>query len=165
MDLLLIAFYISKTGLWQDGYKSAAIIMFVISAILLCSQPLWGRVAKMNSGTVTEVHKNVNNKDTIRIPGVKSMLIVGLLLGALGPSISLWTGSYLVEHKMLGIAEAAGLLSLDFVGEMAGRIVCGMLTIKFEIRQIMRYTFMVCALGVVLILLPLPKILLSSACF
>lgn len=163
---LIMAIGLAQTGKWQTGYYVGFAIMFVISAALLAAIPLWNKVAKTHSGEKAEVIEGeLDNKGALRKAGVKAFLIMSFFQGALGPSISSWTNTFLVGYKALEIVDATSLCSLIFIGQIAGRILCGILTIKFKIRTIMRMTLITCSLGTILLFLPVPRIMIMAGLF
>ena len=68
----------------------------------------------------------------------------------------LWGSSYLVNYKGLSADDAARGISLFYGGITLGRFLSGFLTMKFNNRILIRFGQVICIIGAVCLLLPLP---------
>ncbi|MBO4427786.1 MAG: MFS transporter, partial [Bacteroidales bacterium] len=90
----------------------------------------------------------------LRIPGVREVLVGFFAYCALETTAGLWAGSYLVLHRHMAEAAAAGYTSLVFVGITAGRFLSGLISDRFGDRNMIRGGLALTGAGILLLLLP-----------
>ncbi|MBE5766750.1 MAG: MFS transporter [Clostridiales bacterium] len=148
-----------KNGLtWNAGYRAIGWAQLAIMVVIVCSLPLWKkRNTSLEAGNA-ESDKVLSLAEIFRIPGAKQLMISFFCYCALEQTAMLWGSSYLVLHK--GIAEdvAAKFASLFLIGLTGGRILGGFLANKFTDDQMIRAGFVVVAVGIAAMLLPLGDI-------
>ena len=148
-----------KNGLtWNAGYRAIGWVQLAIMVVIVCSLPLWKkRNTSLEAGNA-ESDKVLSLAEIFRIPGAKQLMISFFCYCALEQTAMLWGSSYLVLHK--GIAEdvAARFASLFLIGLTGGRILGGFLANKFTDDQMIRAGFVVVAVGIAAMLLPLGDI-------
>ena len=147
---------ITGGGTWNGGYRCIAVVQVVLTAVLLCSLPLWkGRPqGKDASGSVVEA-KALSVKEVLRVGGVKNVLICFFCYCALEQTTGLWASSYLTLYKGVPAETAASFASMFFIGITAGRALNGFLAMKRNDVQMVRMGQILIACGIAVMLLPL----------
>ena len=92
----------------------------------------------------------------MKTPGVKLALLSFVCYCAAESTAGLWGSSYLVNYKGLSADNAARWISLFYAGITLGRFLTGFLTMKFNNLILIRSGQVICIIGVVCLLLPLP---------
>lgn len=154
---LIMAFMLKHTGLWQMGYRTIAIIQFVLVAILALSMPLWQRYP---APPTPEATVSSGKKKGIR--GMAPNLVAFFAYCAVEASTGLWAASFLVEQRGLSRVLAAGGASAYYLGITLGRFLNGFLSSHFEAKSLIRGGQTMILLGVVLMFLPLPVLSLAG---
>lgn len=146
---------ITGGGTWNGGYRCIALIQVVLTAVLLCSLPLWkGRPQAADAGGAAGA-KALSVKEILKIRGVKNVLICFFCYCALEQTTGLWASSYLTLYKGVPAETAASFASMFFIGITAGRALNGFLSMKLNDVQMVRMGQIVIACGIVVMLLPL----------
>ena len=147
---------ITGGGTWNGGYRCIAIIQIVLTAVLLCSLPLWkGRPQVQDaSGSAVEA-KTLSVKEVLQLRGVKNVLICFFCYCALEQTTGLWASSYLTLYKGVPAEMAASFASMFFIGITAGRALNGFLAMKLSDVQMVRMGQGLIACGIIVMLLPL----------
>ena len=147
---------ITGGGTWNGGYRCIAIIQIVLTAVLLCSLPLWkGRPQVQDaSGSAVEA-KTLSVKEVLQLRGVKNVLICFFCYCALEQTTGLWASSYLTLYKGVPAEMAASFASMFFIGITAGRALNGLLAMKLSDVQMVRMGQGLIACGIIVMLLPL----------
>ena len=147
---------ITGGGTWNGGYRCIAIIQIVLTAVLLCSLPLWkGRPQVQDtSGSAVEA-KTLSVKEVLQLRGVKKVLICFFCYCALEQTTGLWASSYLTLYKGVPAEMAASFASMFFIGITAGRALNGFLAMKLNDVQMVRMGQGLIACGIIVMLLPL----------
>jgi len=152
---IIMSLFIAKNNGWKNGYFTIAMIQFSLVVLLFITLPLWKRIEKKDN-VIVEEEKNTQNTSPFRIPGVKLALVSFVFYCAIETTAGLWGSSYLVNYKGLSVAEAARWISLFYGGITLGRFLTGFLTMKFNNYILIRYGQLICIMGAVCLLLPLP---------
>ena len=152
----IMGYVMSGGGTWNGGYRCIAVIQLVLTAVLLCSLPLWkGRPqGKDASGSAAEA-KALSLKEVLGLRGVKNVLVCFFCYCALEQTTGLWTSSYLTLYKGVPAETAAFFSSMFFIGITAGRALNGFLAMKLSDVQMVRIGQLLLACGVVILFLPL----------
>lgn len=146
---------ITGGGTWNGGYRCIAIIQIVLTAVLLCSLPLWkGPQVQDASGSAVEA-KTLSVKEVLQLRGVKNVLICFFCYCALEQTTGLWASSYLTLYKGVPAEMAASFASMFFIGITAGRALNGFLAMKLSDVQMVRMGQGLIACGIIVMLLPL----------
>ena len=146
---------ITGGGTWNGGYRCIAIIQIVLTAVLLCSLPLWkGQQVQDASGSAVEA-KTLSVKEVLQLRGVKNVLICFFCYCALEQTTGLWASSYLTLYKGVPAEMAASFASMFFIGITAGRALNGFLAMKLSDVQMVRMGQGLIACGIIVMLLPL----------
>lgn len=153
---IIMSLFLGKNSGWQKGYFVIAIIQFSLLLLLLITLPLWKKLEK-NDEKVAEVEEeNTERIKPFKIPGVKLALVSFVCYCAVESSAGLWGSSYLVNFKGLSVESAARGVSLFYGGITVGRLLSGFLTMKFSNTKLIRMGQIICIIGAVSLLLPLP---------
>lgn len=142
---------------WNMGYRSIALIQIALTAVLVCSLPLW-RQAKMigdgigDSGKLEE--KPLSLRQIVRIPGAREVMFTFFCYSAVEQTTGLWASSYLVMQRGVGTETAAAFASLFYIGITAGRALSGFLAAKLTDTQMIRIGQVLILCGVIMVLVP-----------
>ena len=134
------------------GYHSIGVLQLALTALLLLSLPLWKKGEEQGEG---EKAKPLRLKEILAIPGAKPLLLAFFCYCALEQTMGLWAGSYLALYRSFTPERAAGFTGLFFLGITLGRALNGFLTIRFSDSFLTRTGFVIMALGIAAVLLPL----------
>lgn len=137
---------------WSAGYHAIGVLQLVLTAVLLLSLPLWRKGDEQGEG---EKAKPLGLKEIFAIPGAKPLLLAFFCYCALEQTMGLWAGSYLALYRGFTPERAAGFTGLFFLGITLGRALNGFLTIRFSDSFLTRTGFVIIALGIAAVLLPL----------
>ena len=141
---------------WPLGYRIVGIIQLGLTALILLSLPLWkGRATAEPSG---EKVRPMSIAELVRLPGAKEIMITFFCYCALESTAGLWASSYLVFHHGLSEETAAACAALFYIGITAGRALNGFIAERFTDTVLTRAGFVIMALGVVTLLLPLGEV-------
>ena len=152
----IMGYVMTGGGSWKSGYRSIAVIQIVLTAILICSLPLWkGRPQPEDeTGNAVEA-KPLSLKQVLGIRGVKEVLLCFFCYCALEQTTGLWASSYLTLHKGVPAETAATFASMFFIGITIGRAISGFVTMKLSDTQMIWLGQGIIGCGVVVLLLPL----------
>ena len=137
---------------WSAGYHAIGVLQLALTAVLLLSLPLWKKGGGQGE---EEKAKPLGLKEIFAIPGAKPLLLAFFCYCALEQTMGLWAGSYLALYRGFTPEQAAGFAGLFFLGITLGRALNGFLTIRFSDSFLTRAGFVIIALGIAAVLLPL----------
>ena len=140
---------------WNLGYRIIAVLQIVLTAILLCSLPLWKKrpTEVLQDGKV-QTAKALSIREVLRLAGAKEILVCFFCYCALEQTTGLWASSYLTLHKGVSADMAATFASMFFIGITVGRALSGFLTMKLNDVQMIRLGEVIIGIGIVVMLLP-----------
>lgn len=146
---------------WRFGYQTISIIQLSLAVVLLISIPIWKKHRAINH---TEISGNSSKAtDIFRLPGIKYALITMLLYCSVELGTGLWGSSYLIGYKGFSIDSAARFVAIYYAGITIGRFLSGFMSFKLSNKELIRYGALISLLGIILLLLPLPKLVTGSA--
>lgn len=154
MGPMIMALFIGSQGGWRQGYLVISLIQIALVVTLFISLPLWKRF----EASVQEVSAHIEHRPfsrIIRIKGVKPVMLVFFCYCGLEGAAGLWSGSYLVLGRGLDPSTAASWVSTFYLGITAGRLLSGFLAIKVSNIRLIVIGQIVCAIGLVLFILPM----------
>ena len=137
---------------WSAGYHAIGVLQLALTAVLLLSLPLWKKGDGQEEG---EKAKPLGLKEIFAIPGARPLLLAFFCYCALEQTMGLWAGSYLALYRGFTPEQAAGFAGLFFLGITLGRALNGFLTIRFSDSFLTQAGFVIIALGIAAVLLPL----------
>ena len=148
--------YALTAGLgWNSGYHIIAVLQIVLTAILLCSLPLWKQrpAEVLQDGKVQNV-KALSIREVLQLAGAREILVCFFCYCALEQTTGLWASSYLTLHKGVSADTAATFASMFYLGITVGRALSGFLTMKLNDVQMIRLGEVIIGIGVLVMLLP-----------
>ena len=140
---------------WNSGYHIIAVLQIVLTAILLCSLPLWKQrpAEVLQDGKVQNV-KALSIREVLQLAGAREILVCFFCYCALEQTTGLWASSYLTLHKGVPADTAASFASMFYLGITVGRALSGFLTMKLNDVQMIRLGEVIIGIGVLVMLLP-----------
>lgn len=148
--------YALTAGLgWNSGYRIIAVLQIVLTAILLCSLPLWKqRPAEVLQDGKVQPAKALSIREVLQLAGAREILVCFFCYCALEQTTGLWASSYLTLHKGVSADTAATFASMFYLGITVGRALSGFLTMKLNDVQMIRLGEVIIGIGVLVMLLP-----------
>lgn len=137
---------------WQGGYRIISVLQIFLTAVLLLSLPLW---KKPQAEAQEAGGKPLSLPQVLGVPGVKAVMLCFFCYCAIEQTAGLWAASYLSLHKGVDPETAASFASMFYLGITIGRGLSGFLTIKLSDEKMVRLGFLLIALGLAAMLLPL----------
>ena len=139
---LIMSGFIKNTSSWRPSYGLVAIIQFVLVTILFFSLPLWKKLENQRKENA-EIEKQEKKKkkstlESLKIRGVKSVLICFMTYTAMELMLGLWGATYLTSIKNFEPSRAAAWVSLYYGGITLGRFLAAFLSIKLNNKQLIR---------------------------
>jgi fucose permease len=163
---LAMSWALLSSGSWRVGYRGISIVQFSLAFILLMSLSLW-RIKP-----TAKVEKKVPDDPSVitrgetgisKIPGVGMAFATMLFYCATEAGLGLLGSSYLVQSRGMAIEKAAMWMSMYFGGITVGRFLSGIITMKLNNTQMIRYGILTAIAGIVLLILPLPSFYIGPA--
>ena len=148
---LLMAWMISLSGRWQNGYRAVSIVQFGMVALLVASLSLWKKSDQASAEAHTEKHVNGS---LWKLPGLGPNLVAFFAYCALELTAGLWFASYLVQIRGVKAETATAWAASYYFGIMLGRVINGFLTMRFSSKTLIRAGQTSILLGIVLLFLP-----------
>lgn len=140
---------------WNSGYHIIAVLQIVLTAILLCSLPLWKqRPAEVLQDGKVQPAKALSIREVLQLAGAREILVCFFCYCALEQTTGLWASSYLTLHKGVSADIAATFASMFYLGITVGRALSGFLTMKLNDVQMIRLGEVIIGIGVLVMLLP-----------
>lgn len=140
---------------WNSGYHIIAVLQIVLTAILLCSLPLWKqRPAEVLQDGKVQNAKALSIREVLQLAGAREILVCFFCYCALEQTTGLWASSYLTLHKGVSADTAATFASMFYLGITVGRALSGFLTMKLNDVQMIRLGEVIIGIGVLVMLLP-----------
>lgn len=163
---ILVSMLIQWGHSWRSGYFSISILQFILVALLLFSLPMWKKYDgnMMNQTKATQSHKEKSGLlAPLRTKGALVAMLTFFLYTSIEATMMLWGASYLVKIKSILPENAAGWVSLYFLGITAGRMLSGFISMKLSNEALIRIGTILILSGVILMLLPLPDLFTVGA--
>lgn len=140
---------------WNSGYHIIAVLQIVLTAILLCSLPLWKqRPAEVLQDGKVQPAKALSIREVLQLAGAREILVCFFCYCALEQTTGLWASSYLTLHKGVSADTAATFASMFYLGITVGRALRGFLTMKLNDVQMIQLGEVIIGIGVLVMLLP-----------
>ena len=168
---VLMASFLRRSEGWRAGYITSGGVEVLILFIILCGYPLWrGRMPKKaagdgdGDGKPASLNPVRRNPSLPGLPGVPQAILSFFLYCSLENTVIIWGASYLVLIKDMGEADAAGKMSLYFIGMTAGRMLAGLVALRIRNRDLVRGGFCAVAVAIPLLVFSESGLFLSIAC-
>ena len=148
----IMSFYLHRSEDWQGGYRTVALLLFVLTALLFSSLPLWQRSGANTSDEADALH--IPLPILLRTRGVRQSLIMFFSYCAMESTMGLWAGSFLVHERGMEAETAARFASCYYIGITIGRLAGGFIAERLGTRRMIRLGLCGVTGGVLLLLLP-----------
>lgn len=154
---LIMSFALSA-GTWREGYLGAAICQAAIALLTIAILPLWGKVARVDEerGEKDAEPRTESPLALVRRRDVRLACLVFLASVAIEGICNTWGTSYLVNARGMGAGEAAGTVTVYYVGVTLGRFLSGVLANRLSSKQLVGLGQLVTFAAVLVLLAPLP---------
>ena len=146
-------------GTWRDGYLEAAAVQAAIMAATIAILPLWSRVGHetgADEGPDEPEVRAMSPLALVRRRDVRLACLVFLASVAIEGVCNTWGSSYLVNARGMGAGEAAGMVTVYYVGVTAGRFLSGVLANRLSSKQLVGLGQAITFAAVLVLLAPLP---------
>lgn len=138
---------------WNMGYRYIALLQVVLTAILLCSLPLWkNRPVVVSDGGDAASDRALSLKEIFSISGAKEVMVTFFCYCALEQTAGLWASSYLVLHHEMAAETAAKWAAWFYLGITIGRAFGGFLTMKLSDTAMIRLGQSIIVAGILFLL-------------
>lgn len=135
---------------WNQGYRVISLLQLVLTAVLVCSLPLWrqkdGEAIEAQSASPPQ-----KSRDLFSLRGAKPILLAFFCYCSLESVTGLWGSSYMVMEKGITAEKAATFTSLFYLGITIGRFLSGFLTVRLSGTAMVRLGAFLAGVGVVLL--------------
>lgn len=148
----IMGFYLTNNLNWNGGYRAVFLIQLALAIFLFFSLPLWkkNKEAFDSSATEDKVTNYLSLKETLKIKGLKYMLLTFICYCALEQTAILWSTTYLVTARGFSPETGAKFASLFFLGITAGRFVSGLVSDKLGDKKLIQLGSMITIFGIFL---------------
>lgn len=159
----LMSLALSDNMNWRGGYRTVFFIQLTIAALSVISLPIWKKVKQA-----------LPQEEPIRVLSLSQMLrrrkiwaSCGVFLGisSLESTCLIWGSTYLSESVGMSAAVAAALITFYFIGMTVGRLLSGLLTIKYSDWQIIFSGQAVIFVAIILLLMQTNAIITALGLF
>ena len=130
------------------GYKEV-----VLTAIIIFSLPLWKKPGEETGEEIAREHRTL--PQLMRVPGVPEVMAMFACYSVVETTAGMWASSYCTLQRGIDAGTAASWASLFYVGITVGRFLSGFIAMKLNDHQMINLGFVLVALGILPILLPL----------
>ena len=139
---------------WNAGYRYIGIMQIVLTAVLVCSLPLWVKRKEEGTGGAEVDAKALSIREVLKIRGAKEVMLCFFCYCALESTAGLWSSSYLTLQKGIPAETAASYAGMFYLGITIGRALSGFITMKLNDVQMIRMGQCIIALGIIVVFLP-----------
>ena len=139
---------------WNAGYRYIGIMQIVLTAVLVCSLPLWVKRKEEGTGGAEMDAKALSIREVLKIRGAKEVMFCFFCYCALESTAGLWSSSYLTLQKGIPAETAASYAGMFYLGITIGRALSGFITMKLNNVQMIRMGQCIIALGIIVVFLP-----------
>lgn len=139
---------------WNAGYRYIGIMQIVLTAVLVCSLPLWVKRKEEGTGGAEMDAKALSIREVLKIRGAKEVMFCFFCYCALESTAGLWSSSYLALQKGIPAETAASYAGMFYLGITIGRALSGFITMKLNDVQMIRMGQCMIALGIIVVFLP-----------
>ena len=139
---------------WNAGYRYIGIMQIVLTAVLVCSLPLWVKRKEEGTGGTEADAKALSIREVLKIRGAKEVMFCFFCYSALESTAGLWSSSYLTLQKGIPAETAASYAGMFYLGITIGRALSGFITMKLNDVQMIRMGQCIIALGIIVVFLP-----------
>ncbi len=167
---VIMSYYLERGFIFQSGYRTVAIIQFILVVILVVTLPIWEKASLENKAKSDYKHKAevkpalkvISIKELIKLPGAKQALVAFFCYCSIESTMGLWGSSFAVVAHRISAETAARWASLFYFGITFGRFLSGFLTLKLNNRQMILLGEIIIGVGILMIILPVGQTLLLA---
>lgn len=167
---VIMSYYLERGFIFQSGYRTVAIIQFILVVILVVTLPIWKKASLENKAKSDYKHKAevkpalkvISIKELIKLPGAKQALVAFFCYCSIESTMGLWGSSFAVVAHGISAETAARWASLFYFGITFGRFLSGFLTLKLNNRQMTLLGEIIIGAGILMIILPFGQTLLLA---
>ena len=138
---------------WQSGYRIISVLQVALTAIIIFSLPLWKKPGEETGEEIAREHRTL--PQLMRVPGVPEVMAMFACYSVVETTAGMWAASYCTLQRGIDAGTAASWASLFYVGITVGRFLSGFIAMKLNDHQMINLGFVLVALGILPILLPL----------
>ena len=128
-------------------------LQVVLTAIIIFSLPLWKKPGEETGEEIAREHRTL--PQLMRVPGVPEVMAMFAYYSVVETTAGMWASSYCTLQRGIDAGTAASWASLFYVGITVGRFLSGFIAMKLNDHQLINLGFVLVALGILPILLPL----------
>lgn len=159
--------YALTNSTWHSGYGIVSYVQFGLTAVMIMALPVWR--AHRKTITTEEQTSSESRKSGIlsalKIAGVPFILVGFFAYCAVESTAMVWASTFLVKTKGITEELGAALASLFYIGMTVGRFVTGFFSAKVGDLRLIRLGYIVVAISVLLILIPVTENMVAFAGF
>ena len=161
----IMGYYLTDNLNWSGGYRAVFFIQVLLTIVLFISLPLWRKKHTTSPEETSDPQDDtyLSFKQTLRIKGLKYMLLTFLGYCAVEQTAALWATTYLVTAKGITPELGAKFASLFFLGITAGRFVSGLISEKLGDKKLIQYGSSITVLGILMMLFAATNVFISLA--
>lgn len=160
--LIMSHFLSGETGSWRMGYRTVALMQFIIALLVGFFLKKWNKIENNTKTQASSPKATKSNVNIFKIKGVITSILSQGLYCSMEFLIGTWGASFLVNTYGEAPDSAAKWISLYFCGIMLGRLVSGFISIKASDDTLIRVGIITAFCGILLLILPLGKISISG---
>lgn len=150
----VMSYFLINGMKWNKGYFAIFILQIILTTVIVLSLPLWKKKSAEKHSENSQSAQPLGLRKTIAISGAKEIMITFFCYCAIEQTVGLWAVSYMVFEKGISAETAAGWGMVFFLGITVGRFLSGILTEKFNDKQMVRVGIAVLLVGIVTMVLP-----------
>lgn len=159
--------YALTNSTWHSGYGIVSYVQFGLTAVMIMALPVWRAHRKTiatKEQTSSESPKG-GILSALKITGVPFILVGFFAYCAVESTAMVWASTFLVKTKGITEELGAALASLFYMGMTVGRFVTGFFSAKVGDLRLIRLGYIVVAISVLLILIPVTENMVAFAGF
>ena len=129
----LMSLALADGNQWRLGYRRAFFVQTVIVLLVLLSLPLWKKTRPAVSDSVeTEPVKTLRMTEMMKIPAVRTVWWIFIGSCAIENTCGTWGSTFLVDAKGMTAEQAAGIITVYYVGMTLSRFLSGILSARLS---------------------------------
>lgn len=159
----LMSLALSDNMNWRGGYRTVFFIQLTIAALSVISLPIWKKVKQ--ALPQEEPFRVLSLSQMLRRRKIWASCGVFLGISSLESTCLIWGSTYLSESVGMSADVAAALITFYFIGMTVGRLLSGLLTIKYSDWQIIFSGQAVIFVAIILLLMQTNAIITALGLF
>lgn len=151
----LMSLALSDNMNWRGGYRTVFFIQLCITLLSIVSLPLWKKAKQRQPGKEIRM-KVLSPGEMLGNRRIFFAFLTFVGISALESVCLIWGSTFLVDTKGMEADAAAKMITFYFVGMAIGRFFSGLLSVRFNSRQLIWAGQVIILAAVLLLILPLP---------